>query len=131
MNKKNKEIISYIFFGGLTVFINIVAYWIFYNYLNLSLVLSNTLAWIVAVIFAFITNKLFVFNSKTANKVQFFKEISSFFMFRLLSYLIDMSMMFFMVTSLSISDMISKIIVNIVVIIFNYIASKLFIFKTN
>lgn len=131
MNKKNKEIISYIFFGGLTVFINIVAYWIFYNYLNLSLVLSNTLAWIVAVIFAFITNKLFVFNSKTATKAQFFKEISSFFMFRLLSYLIDMSMMFFMVTSLSINDMISKIIVNIVVIIFNYIASKLFIFKTN
>lgn len=131
MNKKNKEIISYIFFGGLTVFINIVAYWIFYNYLNLSLVLSNTLAWIVAVIFAFITNKLFVFNSKIATKAQFFKEISSFFMFRLLSYLIDMSMMFFMVTSLSISDMISKIIVNIVVIIFNYIASKLFIFKTN
>ncbi len=131
MNKKNKEIISYIFFGCLTVFINIVAYWIFYNYLNLSLVLSNTLAWIVAVIFAFITNKLFVFNSKTATKAQFFKEISSFFMFRLLSYLIDMSMMFFMVTSLSINDMISKIIVNIVVIIFNYIASKLFIFKTN
>lgn len=131
MNKKNKEIISYIFFGGLTVFINIVAYWIFYNYLNLSLVLSNTLAWIVAVIFAFITNKLFVFNSKIATKAQFFKEISSFFMFRLLSYLIDMSMMFFMVTSLSINDMISKIIVNIVVIIFNYIASKLFIFKTN
>lgn len=131
MNKKNKEIISYIFFGGLTVFINIVAYWTFYNYLNLSLGLSNTLAWIAAVIFAFITNKLFVFNSKTANKVQFFKEISSFFMFRLLSYLIDMIMMFFMVTSLSINDMISKIIVNIVVIIFNYIASKLFIFKTN
>lgn len=129
MRKKSKEIVSYIFFGALTVFINIIGYWIFYEYLNFTLLLSNTLAWIVAIIFAFITNKLFVFNSKTATKVQFFKEISSFFIFRLLSYLIDMSMMLFMVTSLRINDMISKIIVNIVVIIFNYVASKLFIFK--
>ena len=122
MRKKSKEIVSYIFFGALTVFINIIGYWIFYEYLNFTLLLSNTLAWIVAIIFAFITNKLFVFNSKTATKVQFFKEISSFFIFRLLSYLIDMSMMLFMVTSLRINDMIS---------IFNYVASKLFIFKTN
>ena len=58
--KKHREIISYLFFGGCTTLINIIAYYVCYNVISISNVISTIIAWIISVLFAFVTNKLYV-----------------------------------------------------------------------
>ena len=121
---KGYEVLSYLFFGGCTTLINIFTFWIL-RVLKIGVYPSNIVAWIVSVLFAFITNKLFVFESK-GNAV---KEGISFFIFRLLSLLFDMGIMYLLIDVLNWNDLLSKVITNIVVIIINYVFSKIFIFK--
>ncbi len=122
---KYYEIISYLFFGGLTTLVNILVFYLFSFVFNYAI--SNVIAWIVSVIFAFVVNKLFVFKSLGKDKVR--KEIISFFSFRILSLGIDMLFMYLLISVLFVNDLISKILVNIIVVIINYVFSKLFIFK--
>jgi len=125
---KYREVLLYLVFGGLTTLINIVAFYILRK-LSLELQVSNVIAWILSVLFAFVTNKLFVFESKNKSKKENFKEMTSFFGFRVLSLLFDIGFMHLLVSILNIHEMISKILSNILVIILNYIFSKVFIFK--
>ena len=125
---KYKEVLLYLLFGGLTTIVNILTFYIFRK-LNVELYISNIIAWIISVLFAFITNKLFVFESKNKTKKENIKEITSFFGFRLLSLVFDMGAMFLLINILKINDLLSKIFDNILVVILNYIFSKLFIFK--
>lgn len=125
---KYKEVLLYLLFGGLTTIVNILTFYIFRK-LNVELYISNIIAWIISVLFAFITNKLFVFESKNKTKKENIKEITSFFGFRLLSLVFDMGAMFLLINILKINDLLSKIFANILVVILNYIFSKLFIFK--
>ena len=118
------EVLSYLFFGGCTTLVNILTFGGL-RLLKLGVYSSNVIAWIVSVLFAFITNRLFVFESK--GKV--LKEMISFFGFRLLSLVFDMGIMYLFVDVLNFNDMVSKIIANIFVIIINYVFSKIFIFK--
>lgn len=126
--KKYKEIIMYLIFGILTTLVNIVSFYIM-DKCNINLYVNNTIAWILSVLFAYITNKLFVFESKSLEPKVVLKEGLSFFGFRLISYFMDMFCIFIMVDVFSINKMISKIVGNIIVIIANYIFSKLFIFR--
>lgn len=126
--KKYKEIIMYLVFGVLTTLVNIVSFYIM-DKCNINLYVNNTIAWILSVLFAYITNKLFVFESKSLEPKVVIKEGLSFFGFRLISYFMDMFCIFIMVDIFSINKMISKIVGNVIVIIANYIFSKLFIFK--
>lgn len=126
--KKYKEIIMYLIFGVLTTLVNIVSFYIM-DKCNINLYVNNTIAWILSVLFAYITNKLFVFESKSLEPKVVIKEGLSFFGFRLISYFMDMLCIFIMVDIFSINKMISKIVGNVIVIIANYIFSKLFIFK--
>lgn len=125
---KYKEIILYLFFGVLTTLINIITYYFFTRYFHVSEYVSNVIAWVLSVLFAFITNKLFVFESKKINWKVILRETISFFSFRLLSLGIDMGCMFIMISLCKWNDMISKIVVNIIVIVLNYIFSKVFVF---
>lgn len=126
--KKYKEIIMYLIFGVLTTLVNIVSFYIM-DKCNINLYVNNTIAWILSVLFAYITNKLFVFESKSLEPKVVIKEGLSFFGFRLISYFMDMFCIFIMVDIFSINKMISKIVGNVIVIIANYIFSKLFIFR--
>lgn len=126
--KKYKEIIMYLIFGVLTTLVNIVSFYIM-DKCNINLYVNNTIAWILSVLFAYITNKLFVFESKSLEPKIVIKEGLSFFGFRLISYFMDMLCIFIMVDIFSINKMISKIVGNVIVIIANYIFSKLFIFR--
>ena len=126
--KKYKEIIMYLVFGVLTTLVNIVSFYIM-DKCNINLYVNNTIAWILSVLFAYITNKLFVFESKSLEPKVVIKEGVSFFGFRLISYFMDMFCIFIMVDIFSINKMISKIVGNVIVIIANYIFSKLFIFR--
>lgn len=126
--KKYKEIIMYLIFGVLTTLVNIVSFYIM-DKCNINLYVNNTIAWILSVLFAYITNKLFVFESKSLEPKVVIKEGLSFLSFRLISYFMDMLCIFIMVDIFSINKMISKIVGNVIVIVANYIFSKLFIFR--
>jgi len=125
---KYREALLYLFFGGCTTLVNIIAFYIF-RQLHISTYVSNVIAWLVAVIFAFITNKLFVFESKGNSFKESFQECLSFFVFRVISLLFDMGIMYVLIDVLKFNEMVSKIFSNIFVVIINYIFSKLFIFK--
>ncbi len=129
--KKYKEIINYLIFGVLTTVVSIGTYALFTKLFSINYLVSNILSWILAVLFAFITNKLFVFESKSKDKKQVTKEMINFFFFRIISLGIEMIIMYTFVDLLSINDLITKVIAQIIVILSNYIFSKVFVFKKN
>ena len=127
--KLKKEIISYLVFGVLTTLTNIASYVILSKLYGMDYKLATTIAWVISVLFAFITNKLFVFNSKENNIIIITKEFLSFTFFRLLSYLMDLGIMIIMVEWVNTDDLLAKIVANVFVVIFNYFASKYVIFN--
>lgn len=124
--KKYKEIINYLIFGGLTTVVSIVTYALFAKVFNIDYLISNVLSWVLAVLFAYITNKIFVFESKSKKNV---KEITSFFFFRIISLVMEMIILYIFVDMLHIDDLITKIIAQVIVIVANYVFSKVFVFK--
>ena len=127
--KNRKEIMNYLIFGVLTTIINIGSFWIINPFMDYKL--ATTFAWILSVIFAFITNKLYVFSSQNKSKSIVLKEFVSFLFFRLLSYVLDLAAMIFLIDYLNIEDMVAKIFANIIVVVVNYFASKYIIFTTS
>ncbi|MBQ7668661.1 MAG: GtrA family protein [Clostridia bacterium] len=123
---KYKRPILYLFFGGLTTVINVVVYAICARVFNLPTIPSTIIAWMFAVSVAFIANKLWVFESK--NKAVF-KELTKFFACRIGTGTLDVIVMFVTVDLLFFNEIIMKLISNIIVIILNYIFSKLIVFK--
>lgn len=126
---KYKELIMYVFFGGLTTLVNIVSYWLIADVLHVNYLVSTVIAWVISVLFAYVTNKIWVFESKSTKAGEIIKEVALFFAFRALSGLFDLGAMYVMVDLMHINDLIAKIAANVVVIILNYIFSKLVIFK--
>lgn len=125
---KYKEVVNYLIFGGLTTLVNFIVYFIA-KWIGIEEWVSNSIAWIVAVTFAYITNKIFVFESKTAHKKEVIKELLSFFVCRAFSGILDIGLFWLLVDRLEFNDIIVKIILQIVVILLNYIFSNLLVFK--
>ena len=125
---KIKEILWYGFFGVLTTLVNIISFYLL-DKTGMNVYLNNFIAWFLSVLFAFVTNKLFVFNSKSLDKKVIIKEVVSFFFFRILSLGIDMAGMYICISMMNMNRMISKVLMNVIVIVTNYIFSKIFIFK--
>ncbi len=123
---KNEEVWNYLIVGGLTTIVSIGSYSLFSKGLNINYVISNVLSWIAAVIFAYFTNRLFVFHSKNENKL---KEAIYFVGTRGLTLILDTLLMIILVSGLKLDDLIAKIFVQIVIVIANYIISKMFVFK--
>ena len=151
-----KEIILYIVFGALTTVVSVSSFWGFKalfstigweGFLNkavdsagwqgvLSLLGKDSnyidatlLSWVCAVLFAFVTNKLFVFESKSWKPAVAIKELAAFFSARVFSLGVELVFMFVCVSLIGINELIAKIAVQVVIVILNYIFSKLFIFK--
>ena len=118
--------ILYLFFGALTTLVNIISYTILAKLIHIDYLVSNVIAWILSVLFAYVTNRKFVFESKEKNK---FKELSKFVASRFTTLILDMLIMFVGVTCLNGNDKIIKLISQVLVIIGNYVFSKIFIFK--
>lgn len=127
--RKHWDVIPYLFFGICTTVVNVVAYWICAHPLNLKTMLSTVIAWILAVLFAYVTNRKWVFHSEAHEVRDICKEITSFFGCRLATGIVDWLSMYVFVELLRINDVAVKILANIVVIILNYATSKLIIFK--
>ncbi|MDR0913150.1 MAG: GtrA family protein [Methanobrevibacter sp.] len=127
-NLLNQEIILYLIFGVLTTGVNILTYFFLAKIIGLNYLISNILAWFVSVVFAYITNRKWVFKSIKKNII---KEFSLFVGGRLFSGIIDSVLMVLFIDIFLFNDLISKIIINIIVIIINYIFSKIIVFKKN
>lgn len=127
--KKYKSIILYLICGVLTTLVNIVTYYLGFNVLKIRNIPSTVIAWILSVMFAFITNKRYVFESKVSNVKGKLQEMISFYGCRLITGGMDVLIMFIAVDCFHMNSMIWKIISNIIVVIINYIVSKLIIFK--
>lgn len=120
------ELIMYVFFGVLTGVVNLGVYFLFSHVLGVYYLFSNVVAWFLSVLFAYVTNRIWVFESNSNNIL---KEVFLFFSSRLFSGLVDIGLLYFFVDILNIGDFISKIIVVIIVVILNYLFSKLLVFK--
>lgn len=127
--KKHKEIILYLFFGACTTILNTVAYGVLYEVIGVHNVVSTILANIIAVIFSFITNKLLVFESKTAVGKEALSEMISFFGYRFAAGVLEVIIMFVAVDVLHQNSILWKLIANIIVIVINYVTSKWLVFK--
>ena len=123
------EGMRYLVFGALATIVNIASYSIFLYTCNIENAISNILAWVVAAVFAYLTNRFFVFDSKVVDIKGIFKEIVSFFGCRLLTLAVDEAIMIITVDKLMFNAVLMKVIANIVVIILNYIFSKIIIFR--
>lgn len=134
MNVKNliekyKDVIPYLFFGVCTTAVNVASYWICAHPLKWGVLASTIIAWIVAVLFAYVTNRKWVFHSEAYGSKEIIKEICSFFGCRLATGVVDWICMVVFVDVLKFNDVVIKFLANVIVIILNYIASKMVIFR--
>lgn len=127
---KYMSVILYGVFGVLTTLVNIASYYLLYDILHIPNVASTSVAWLFAVLFAFVVNKRYVFNSISWNRAVVLREARDFFACRVLTGLLDVAIMYVAVDLLSLNPLAWKFFSNLLVIILNYIASKFIIFKT-
>ncbi len=140
---KHKEIVLYALFGVLTTIANFAVFWLFSKFLGEEFFLiNNAVAWVAGVLVAFVTNKLYVFNSKSWKPSVAFKEFTEFTLARIFSFFVEEFGMWLFITVLHFSDkslsifafsvsgqMIVKFFLSILVVIINYFFSKFIIFK--
>ena len=127
--QKHSGLLRYLVFGALTTLVNFLIYFPCYNLLALGAAVSNALAWAVSVAFAFVVNKLFVFDSKSWAVETVLPEIWKFVSARIFSGVLETGLLFIFVTLLHMNDSVIKIAAGIIVVILNYVMSKLLIFK--
>ena len=114
--KKNKEVLLYLFFGGLTFIVSIVTYAVFNVSMGINELIANVMSWVLAVLFAFATNRVWVFQAPTHTITEFLRQMLSFFGGRV-------------VTWLGFNSMVVKVIAQVIVIVLNYVISKFFVFS--
>lgn len=127
--KKHREILIYLIFGVLTTLVNYIVYLPCYNFLHLSATLSNILAWIVSVAFAFVTNKPFVFGSHDWSAEVLLPEAGKFVGTRLGSGALETVSLFLLVDTLQLNGNVMKLVVSVAVVVVNYVGSKLLVFR--
>lgn len=124
-----RELFWYGVFGVLTTIINMVAFWLFADALNVHYMVANVIAWVIAVAFAYVTNKLWVFESKSWARSVWIPECIGFVSARVATGLLDMGLMYLMISIIGVPKMWAKLVSNVVVIIGNYVLSKLVVFR--
>ncbi len=122
---KRFEVLSYLFFGALTTLLNVGVYYVVATIFNINYIISNIIAWIICVIFAYLTNKKYVFDVNKSSIKMFIK----FTFARIATLLIETLLLVLFVKFLLINDLVSKVIVTIIVIILNYFFSKVCVFN--
>lgn len=129
--KKHKEGVLYLFFGGLTFVLSIVTFWLFHMAWGINELVANILSWVLAVSFAYVTNKIWVFSSWTDTAAALLKELVSFFSGRVATLVLEEAILLIFITKLRFSSMLVKNVAQVIVIASNYVISKLFVFKSD
>ena len=127
--EKYWDVVTYLFFGVLTTVVNYVIYLPVYNLLGLTAAVSNAIAWVVAVAFAYLTNKPFVFRSHDWSAKTVVPELAKFVSCRLASGVMETVILFVTVDLLGWNGNLWKLVTSVLVVILNYLASKLLVFK--
>ena len=127
--KKNEEVISYLVFGGLTTLVNLIVFYGFDTVLGVQYLIANAISILASIIFAFFTNKKYVFKSETVTARAWLKEFFLFCSFRLISAGFDMLSMFILIGMLEWNSNFAKLATQIIVVFLNYFFSKWFIFN--
>ena len=120
--KKHKEMLLYLFFGGLTFVISVITYAFFNVSLGMNELVANIFSWILAVLFAF-------FDGKTNGAKEFFVQMMNFFGGRVATLVVEEVILFVFITKLGFGSMVVKIAAQIIVIVLNYVISKLWVFR--
>ena len=128
--KKNKEILLYLFFGGLTFLVSISSYAVFNIRIGWNALTANIASWILAVAFAYVTNRIWVFTSSADSKRGIAREVVSFVSGRIVTLVIEELILLVFVTALEMNSILIKIVAQVVVIALNYVISKLVVFKS-
>lgn len=123
------DVITYLFFGVLTTAVNYLVYLPVYNLLGLSAAVSNAIAWVVAVAFAFLTNKPFVFKSHDWSAQTVVPELTKFVSCRVASGVMETLILLLTVDMLHWNGNVWKLLTSVLVVILNYFGSKLLVFK--
>ena len=127
--RKYYDILAYLFFGVLTTVVNYVVYLPCYNLLHFSAAVSNVIAWVAAVVFAYLTNKPFVFKSHDWSAETVIPELTKFVTCRIGSGALETAIIFITVDLMAWNGNVMKLVTSLLVVILNYVASKLLIFK--
>jgi len=121
------HISSYLFWGVATTGVNVLTYYLMRTYAMASVTVATLSAWFLSVLFAFLTNRAFVFH---AQKGPFLKQLILFYGSRVFSGIVDVLLMALLVTVWQLPELLSKLGVNIIVIILNYVMSLLLVFRS-
>lgn len=127
--KQNQHLIFYLIFGVLTTLVNLLAFWLLSTPIHMETIPATILSWIVAIIFAFVTNKLWVFQSKAKTAKETTREAVIFVIARAVTLLIEVFIMWVAVDILHQNKLLWKLLCNIITVVLNYLFSKLFVFK--
>lgn len=129
--KKYEELILYVFFGGCTTVVSISTYWLFTYPFGMSNIQGTVFSNVLAILFAYVTNSIWVFHSEidVTQWKPVLKEMTSFLSSRLSTFLLELGLMWLLVDKLGFNGMLMKVIVTVIVIILNYVLSKLVVFK--
>lgn len=127
--KKYKEVLLYLFFGGLTTVISIGSYAFFDVSMHMDPMVANIFSWILAVLFAYVTNRIWVFDSNAEDMKGIIQEMFSFFGGRVATLLMEEVILYVGIKLLSMNSIGVKVVAQILVLIGNYLISKLFVFK--
>lgn len=126
---KHRDVLSYLFFGGLTTVVNYAVYLPLFNWLQMSATLSNCIAWVAAVAFAYLTNKPFVFQSHDWSAKVVLPELGKFVSCRIGSGLLETVIIWLTVDTLHWDGNVMKLITSVLVVVLNYVGSKLLVFR--
>ena len=127
--EKYWDILAYLFFGVLTTAVNYLVYLPCYNLLHMSASLSNIISWVVAVAFAYLTNKPWVFKSHDWSRQTVIPELTKFVGCRVGSGALETGIIFLTVDILAFNGNVMKLLTSVLVVVLNYIGSKLLVFK--
>ena len=128
--KKHKEVLLYLFFGGLTTLVSIASFALFAVTMGMNELIANVLSWILAVLFAYVTNRTWVFAQKADTRPGILREMLTFFGGRIATLLVEEAIILVFITWLGLPAIPVKAAAQVIVIALNYVISKYFVFKT-
>lgn len=126
--RKLWEVFIYLFFGVLTTIVNIAVHFTCLDVFGWHYMVATVVSWVVSILFAFVTNKRWVFHSKTETSIEWVMEFSKFVFYRLLSLVMDMGNMYVLIELIHTGDIVAKIFTQVLVVVANYVFSKFLIF---
>lgn len=127
--ERYQEVITYIIFGVLTTLVNFVVFYFFDSVLGISYLIANGISIVAAILFAYVTNKKYVFQSNAVDWKEQVREFGLFVTMRAGTGVFDMLSMFVLVSVLTVNSNLAKLLTQFIVVVLNYVFSKLVIFK--